>query len=212
MSAASNNHNMVATPLTLGDLLYADLAITCVPEKDWVALVRSIAAGDEMALRALFERTYPLVFTYLMRMTSDRRLTEDLILEVFEVIWCEAPVFDSASTPVLGWIMRQARSCALAPANNVEPTERSSSQLVASLLNEQADARSRPAPNDASLQLALDSLTVEEREILEAALIDGLPYAEVAAGRGESVGSIRSQVRSSLSKLRRSLQERGGEA
>lgn len=212
VSAASDNQNMAATPLTLGDLLYADPMVACVPEKDWLALVRAIAGGEEIALRALFEKTYPLVSTYLMRMTGDRLLTENLILEVFEGVWCEAPVFDSASTPVLGWIMRQARSSALSRVSAAETLGQSSSRIVAGLLSKRADGSSHPAPENPSLQVALADLTVEEREILEAALIEGLPYAEVAAGRGESVGSIKSRLRSGLSKLRRSLQEIGGDA
>jgi RNA polymerase sigma-70 factor (ECF subfamily) len=212
VSVVSNKQNTLATPLTLGELLYADPLIACVPEKDWLTSVRAIAGGDEIALRALFERTYPLVFTYLMRMTGDRDVSENLILEVFEGIWCEAPVFDSASSPVLGWIMRQARSCALARVDGADPLEQSFNGVVASLLSDRADGSSRSAPRNPSLHVALEDLTAEEREILEAALIDGLPYAEVAEGRGESVGSIKSRVRSGLSKLRRALAERGGEA
>ncbi|MDY6948348.1 MAG: hypothetical protein SXG53_21800, partial [Pseudomonadota bacterium] len=174
MSAASVKQNTVAIPFTLSDLLHADPAIAGVTEKDWLALVRAIAGGDADALRALFEKTEPLVVTYLMRMTGDRDVAETLMLEVFEGIWCEAPVFDSASTPVLGWIMRQARSCVSARADGAQSLEQSFSPAVASLQGGRAEASGRVAPEDSSLQLALDDLSAAEREILEAALIDGL--------------------------------------
>lgn len=133
VNAASINQNMNAGALTLGELLYADPATACVPEKDWLALVRAIAAGEETALRVLFEKAYPIVFTYLMRLTDDRSVTESLILEVFQDVWCEAPVFDSANGPVLGWIMRQARSSALVRAGRAEPTHHVSHRIALSL-------------------------------------------------------------------------------
>jgi RNA polymerase sigma-70 factor (ECF subfamily) len=205
---------MDASTLTLGELLYTDPATTCVPEKDWLALVRAIAAGEETALRVLFEKTYPIVFTYLMRLTDDRGMTENLILEVFQDVWCEAPVFDSANGPVLGWIMRQARSSALARARSAEPTQRGSDRIVASWMSDpiQPEAGSRRLPDDLRLQVALEALTVPEREAIEAAFLNGLSYAEVAAQRRESIGTIKNQIRSGLLKLRRVLQERGRES
>lgn len=43
------------SPGTLGDLLYADGSKTRVPEREWVEIVQAIAAGDQSALRALYE-------------------------------------------------------------------------------------------------------------------------------------------------------------
>jgi RNA polymerase sigma-70 factor, ECF subfamily len=120
VNAASSNQNTETSSLTLGELLYADASIAHTPEKDWVALVRAIAAGDPAALRVLYEKTYAVVYTYLIRLTGDRELTAELILDVYQDIWCEAPVFNRDDGPVLGWIMRKARATALA-----RPTHRS---------------------------------------------------------------------------------------
>jgi RNA polymerase sigma-70 factor, ECF subfamily len=109
VNAASSNQNT----LTLGELLYADPSIARVSEKDWRALVRAIAAGDEAAMRILYEKTYAVVFTYLIRLTGDRELTDELLLDVYQDVWCEAPLFSGTDGPVLGWIMRQARAAAL---------------------------------------------------------------------------------------------------
>lgn len=42
---------------TLGDVLYAGTRVP-VPERDWATLVQSIAAGDQLALHALYERAH----------------------------------------------------------------------------------------------------------------------------------------------------------
>ena len=47
--------------MTLGDVLYADPSDEPLPERDWVILVNFVAAGDQRALRQLYERTHRLV-------------------------------------------------------------------------------------------------------------------------------------------------------
>lgn len=200
-----------ATRLTLGELLYADPAIACVPEKEWLALVRAIGAGEETGARVLLEKTHWLLSTYLMRLTSDPRLTEELIVEVFQEVWCEAPVFDGSNGPVLGWIMRKARTRALAHARSGD-VPRSPESVSDSSRNDsaQADSVSDGLPKNTGLVIALGVLTISEREAIEGVLINGLSFSEVARN-GESVGTIKSRIRAGLSKLQRFLQERGGE-
>jgi len=69
-----------ATPessVTLGDVLYAKSKAPA-SEQDWVRLVQSIAAGDQLALHALYERAYRPVFTLLVRITANREIAEEL--------------------------------------------------------------------------------------------------------------------------------------
>ena len=100
-------------PGTLGDVLYADKSRTPVPEEDWVALVQSIAAGDQLALHALYERAHRIVFTLIMRITCNRETAEELTLDVFYDVWRRASRYDAGNGTVLGWIMNQARSRAI---------------------------------------------------------------------------------------------------
>jgi len=58
-------------PATLGGVLYAKSKAS-VPEQDWATLVQSIAAGDQLALHALYEMAHRIVFTLIMRITANR--------------------------------------------------------------------------------------------------------------------------------------------
>src|ERR1043166_5560018 len=99
-------------PATLGDVLYAKSKAP-VTEQDWVTLVQSIAAGDQLALHALYERSHRVVFTLIMRITANRETAEELTIDVFHDVWRRASRYDAANGTVLGWIMNQARSRAL---------------------------------------------------------------------------------------------------
>ena len=77
------------TPTTLGDVLYAKSEAP-VPEQDWATLVQSIAAGDQLALHALYERAHRPVFTLIMRITANRETAEELTIDVFHDVWRRA--------------------------------------------------------------------------------------------------------------------------
>src|ERR1043166_8786237 len=101
------------TPDTLGDLLYADGSAQPVPEEDWLSLVRSIAAGDQEALRILYERSHRLVFTLAMRICGSRENAEEVTLDVFHDVWRRSGQYNPEDGSVVGWIMNQARSRAI---------------------------------------------------------------------------------------------------
>ena len=101
-----------SSPATLGDVLYAN-AGPAISESDWAALVQSVAAGDQLALHALYDRAHRLVFTLAMRITANRETAEELTVDVFHDVWRRASLYDARNGTVLGWIMNQTRSRAI---------------------------------------------------------------------------------------------------
>lgn len=203
VSAAPTDQDNEVRTLTLGELLYADPTIAQVSEKEWLAVVHAIAGGNEAALRLLYEKAFPIVFAYLIRLTGDRQVTDALILDVFEILWCEAPLFDLKDGPVLGWIMREARGLALKRIGAGTLSPDAGSHVARELPTE-------PATGDAGqLQRALEALTSDERQAIEATLLHGLSYAGFATKSGLPIGTIKSRIRSGLAKLQDALQGRG---
>lgn len=170
-------------PGTLGDVLYARKPGDAVSERDWAELVKAVAAGDQLALHALYERAHRVVFTLTMRITGNRETAEELTLDVFHDVWRRAARYDAANGTVLGWIMNQARSKAIDAAPD------------ALELEEQGRA----------LRGALPLLSPDERHAIEAAYFSGLNYAEVAVRSRVPLGTVKTRIRSGLHKLRRAL-------
>ena len=73
------------SPTTLEDVLYANTAARNT-EQEWVTLVESIAAGDQLALHALYQRSHRVVFTLIMRITANRETAEEVTIDVFHDI------------------------------------------------------------------------------------------------------------------------------
>lgn len=193
---------------TLGDVLYADQAKTPVFEKEWVGLVQSIAAGDQGALHALYERTHRIVFTLAVRITNNRETAEEVTLDVFHDVWRRASTYDAANGTVVGWIMNQARSRAIDRLRlelrkkrvNPDPDD----PLSATAANDPHETLERQELGSV-LRNALTALTPQERLVIETAFFSELTYAEVAARLNQPLGTVKTRIRSGLGKLREAL-------
>jgi RNA polymerase sigma-70 factor, ECF subfamily len=75
-------------------------------------LVTRIAAGDQIALRALFGRHQVRLYHFLVRLVRDERLAEELLGDVFMDIWRHAAQFEARST-VSTWLLAIGRYRAL---------------------------------------------------------------------------------------------------
>lgn len=198
-------------PATLGDVLYADTSKTPVSETEWVALVESIAAGDQLALHALYERTYRVVFTLIVRINNNRETAEELTLDVFHDVWRRASGYNPANGTVLGWIMNQARSRAIDRLRFEQRKKRVDPYAGAAMAPEEArDSQDilEFRQETQALQAALAGLTTDERQTIETTFFAEMTYAEAAAKLNQPLGTVKTRIRSGLQKLRQALSER----
>lgn len=210
--SGSDDGRRGAITRTLGDLLYADKAKARVSEKDWVELVQSVAAGNQRALRALYERTHRIVFTLIIRITHNQQTAEELTLDVFYDVWRRASKYDAATGSVVGWIMNQARSRAIDRLRFEQRKKR-----VAPQADDPIPAPAAIGSNEVLARMeqgrllrdALTALTPDERRVIETAFFSELTYAEVATRLHQPAGTVKTRIRSGLRKLRQALATAG---
>jgi RNA polymerase sigma-70 factor (ECF subfamily) len=194
------------SPATLGDVLYAK-GQAPVLEQDWAMLVQSIAAGNQLALHALYERSHRMVFTLIMRITANRETAEELTIDVFHDVWRRASSYNAANGTVLGWIMNQARSRAIDRLRFDSRKKRSYSGDVRPPTEVAADPREvlELSEQRELLRAAVAKLTTGERQAIETTFFAGFTHAEAAARLNQPVGTIKTRIRSGLHKLRETL-------
>ena len=192
---------------TLGDVLYGN-AQTSVSEREWVRLVESIAAGDQLALHALYEKTHRIVFTLIVRITCNRETAEELTIDVFHDVWRRASGYDPADGTVLGWLMNQARCRAIDRVRFERRKKRSNSgvdnPLTTGAENDPQQA-CHLAEQNRLLRKALETLTPEERQVIEIAFFSESTYQEVAVKLNQPLGTVKTRIRSGFAKLRVAL-------
>lgn len=208
MSPGSNESDDAPAAGTLGAVLYANRARPLLLEREWVELVQAVAARNQTALHELYERAHRPVFTLIFRITCNRQTAEEVTLDVFHDVWRRAGGYDPAGGTVLGWIMNQARSRAIdrlrfeGRKKRTNPGAEDWRQVTAPRDSEEAIAIQQQRER---LSHALQVLTAEERQTIETAYFGELTYVEAAEKLSQPVGTVKTRIRSALSKLRQAF-------
>ncbi len=171
-----------------------------------VELLHAVARGDEAALARLYDAYRVILFGLLVRILNSREEAEDILQEVFVQVWRRAKDFDEKRGRPFTWLVTLARSraidrlrqlgarqrLAMGAAQEQEQTENFSDALVDSVRSEQ----------QAVVRRALAELPEDQRTTLLLAYFEGLTQSEIAAKLNAPLGTVKTRMRSGMSKLR----------
>lgn len=163
----------------------------------------AFASGDPDALRLAYDRHGSLVHTLCVRSVGRDRAS-DVTQEVFLAAWSSRERFDPARGSLGGWLVGIARFKAIGALRRDErtpvPTEVLAEVVTASDIDALAD--------QLLVQTALAELPMRMRAVLELAFFDDLTHEQIAGRTGLPIGTVKSDVRRGLQRLRRILEAR----
>jgi RNA polymerase sigma-70 factor (ECF subfamily) len=186
-------------------------------ESEDEALVRRMAAGDEQALGALYDRWHAIVHGVVSRLLRQPDDVDDVVEETFWQAWRQAARFDRTRGAVQTWLLTIARSRALDRVRAVrrrreEPLEGDDGQVVVQQAAEGDPGLDAEASERRRIVVAaLAGLPAEQREALELGYFGGLSQTEIAERTGQPLGTVKTRMRLAMQKLRSQLQVLGGE-
>lgn len=177
------------------------------------ALLALVARGTEEAIGVLYDRYAGAVLGLARRMGFDGAAQEDCVQEVFYRIWNRAGSFDPRKASGRSWVLavahhycvdrvrtEAARPKALEPLPDEKHAEDSFDLPGPSLDEENALNRVRIAR-------ALQSLSPEERAVIETLHYQGHTYPEAARVLGIPLGTLKARAGRAMQKLREVLSE-----
>jgi RNA polymerase sigma-70 factor (ECF subfamily) len=178
------------------------------------ALMRRIARGEPEALTELYERLYQPLYGVALLILRDGAEAEDIVQEVFVVVWRKAGQFSSGRGSVFSWAATLTRNRAI---DCVRRRNRLSALLEDNRPPQDGpggDSRGvRREADDADdahiVRCALISLPGDERTVLEMAFFAGLSHLEIAQRLEQPHGTIKSRIRRGLTRLRSLLAQSG---
>jgi RNA polymerase sigma-70 factor, ECF subfamily len=144
------------------------------------ALIRAIAGGDRRAMQVLYGRHHARVYRFVLRLTNDPSLAEDLVSEVFFGVWRHAKGFEGKSQ-VSTWILAIARHKALS-ARKRHPDEQLSDNLANVVVDPADNAETMVQHQDRSaiIQKCLAQLSADHREVIDLVYYHDKTVEEVA--------------------------------
>ncbi|HLH89932.1 MAG TPA: sigma-70 family RNA polymerase sigma factor [Xanthobacteraceae bacterium] len=131
------------------------------------ALVRQMASGHKLAMRALFARHQVKVYRFALRIVRDAALAEDVVSETFIDAWQHADRFEGRSS-VSTWLLGIARHKALTAANRrqTESLDCDAAQNVVDTANN-PEAELGDRDRGAVVRRCLKALSPEHAEIID---------------------------------------------
>lgn len=177
------------------------------------ALLRRMAAGDESALGALYDRWSGLVHSVVARIVADAGDAEELVEETFLQAWRQAGRYQGARGGVSTWLVVIARSRALDRVRLAGHRRAAAAEPLESAESAGALHPSPGTPLDAAeiaetrqlVQAAMEKLPPDQRETLEMAYFKGMSQSEIAQATGQPLGTVKTRCRLGLMKLREAL-------
>ena len=183
-------------------------------DADDIALLHATARGDERAFASLYDRYSTILFGLLLRILHERSEAEDVLQEVFLQVWQRAGNFDAERGRPFTWLVTLARSRAIDRLRAKGSRERaalaSASETVEPVVD--AEAEAFRAEQGEVVRGALLSIPEDQRRTLLLAYFEGLSQSEIAARLNQPLGTVKTRMRSGMSKLRELLGAQAGGA
>jgi RNA polymerase sigma-70 factor (ECF subfamily) len=175
-------------------------------------LLHAVARGDESALAAIYDRYNSILLGLLLRILHSRVEAEDVLQEVFLQIWQRAANFDEARGRAFTWMVTLARSRAIDRLRALQSRQRADDTALRDAPEAVGDAGDDVYHGEQReiVRAALAEIPEEQRRALLLAYFEGLTQSEIAERLGQPLGTVKTRMRSGMSKLRDVLSERMG--
>src|SRR3989454_1770294 len=170
-----------------------------------------LLAGDEEAIREVYQRFARPVYTLGFRLLGSAEAAEELTQDVFVTAWRKAARFDAARGRLSTWLMAIAHNLAVDRLRREHGVTRPHLVFVEELPEKEEESGSGE-PIQAVIDRdvasrAMESLSDSERSLLVLAYFRGMTAREIAEADGIPLGTVKTRLRTALIKLRRAEAE-----
>ena len=179
---------------------------------DATSVARRFVEGDERALAEIYGEWSSLVYSLALRSLGHATDAEDVTQKVFVAAWRGRERFDPERASISAWLVGITRNT-VADAHQARTRERQLAEQAAAVAPDEA------APS-AEIDLADRLLIADEiaqldpvpRTVVHLAFYDDLTHTQIAERLDMPVGTVKSHIRRSLSRLRKRLEVSHGPA
>src|SRR5436305_12109724 len=173
------------------------------------ALIGLIADGDKRAMQVLYARHNVRVYRFILRLTGNTSLAEDLVSEVFLDVWRQAEAFESKSR-VSTWLLAIARYKALSALRR-RSDEHLDDRIAATIEDTSEDAETVVYNKDRNtiVQKCLTRLSPAHREVIDLVYYHEKSVDEVSRIVGVPAATVKTRMFYARNKMAELLKQSG---
>ena len=179
---------------------------TSVDDEEERELCGRFAAGDERALEQIYRRWSPIVFTLALRVLGDRGDAEDVTQKTFVSAWTSRASYDPAKGRLATWLVtitRRRIADTLDARRRVRELQEKLQRFAVTdePLSSEIDLGDRMLLAD-----EIDRLEPDAQRVVRLAFYDDLTHQQIATRLDMPLGTVKSHIRRSLTRLRDRLE------
>jgi RNA polymerase sigma factor (sigma-70 family) len=178
------------------------------PSSSWSAeLDAAFAAGQEQVLAEAYRQFAPLLHTLAVRSLGSQASADDATQEVFIRAWRSRSTYKPAAAPVPAWLVGIARNV-IADALAAAAREQRKVHAAANVLPDADHSRetAEVMADRLLLEGELGRLGEPQGSIMRLAFYEDLTHEQIARRLDLPLGTVKSHIRRSLSRLRDRLE------
>lgn len=165
-----------------------------------------MSSHQEQLLRELHDEHAPALWRYVVYLTGDRALADDVVQETLVRAWKRPGVLDQSDASARAWLFTVARNLVIDDRRSARVTHERNTDVL--------PERSSPDGTDELLDSwlvsdALSRLSFEHRAVVVHAYYGGRSVREIAQELDIPEGTVKSRLHYALRALRLTLQESG---
>jgi RNA polymerase sigma-70 factor (ECF subfamily) len=172
-------------------------------------LISLIADGDKRAMQVLYARHNVRVYRFILRLTGNQSLAEDLVSEVFLDVWRQAEGFE-AKSQVSTWLLAIARYKALSALRR-RTDEHLDDQMAATIEDTADNPETVVGTKNRNMivQKCLTQLSPAHREVIDLVYYHEKSVDEVAKIVGVPAATVKTRMFYARSKMADLLKNAG---
>lgn len=188
----------------------SELGVDALERLDVLAAADGAFAMDECAFTAFYERTARPLRAYLVRVSGDRRLADDLLHEAYYRLLRAEVTFDSDDHR-RHYLFRIAANLARDGYRRGVVRAEVAMAPDDSLVDATSERQAERAVEKVDLHRALSRLSPRERSLLWMAYVDGQSHEELAVSHGVKRTSLKTLLHRARRRLQLLLSGSGGD-
>jgi len=178
-------------------------------------IMLKIAGYDSKALEQLYDRYAPFLFTLIKKIVADKETAEEILSDVFVIIWRQIDQFDFKTNNIYTWLVTLARNKAIDVLNRrggkMLPDysyEYEQEHIIPKLSADVKALELEEVLNrKGKMEKALGSLTDAQRYVLELSYYGGLDQEEIANKLKIPTVTVKSKMQEDIGNLMQKLSE-----
>jgi len=178
-------------------------------------LLQRMALGDQDAFPLFYDRYCAVLYSFAARILIDFRAAEEVVQEVFLVIWEKSPTYNPNLGSPLTWALTLTRNKSIdrlrSEKRQIRLLEKAGEESLAQpdFMPHTAGAGMDQKDRAVRVRQAMQELPGEQRHLIELAFFGGHTQSEICEMTGQPLGTVKARIRRGMLKLKTILEENG---